>query len=137
MRSLICCMLAVSLVACGGSNSTTAPPPPSVLGTWDLVTVNGDSLPFTLSHAGGADQLWVDEALTLRSDGSFLLEGDLQENAGSQVSKSNYVEAGTFTVSGSAISLVYNGGASTGSGSYSGNTMHVSAQSYALVYVHR
>jgi hypothetical protein len=138
MRSLVCCVLAVCLAACRGSSGTTTPlPPPSVLGSWDLVTVNGDSLPFTLSHAGGADQLWVDEVITLMSDGTFLLEGDLQENAGSQVSKSNYVEAGTYTVSGGNITTVYGGGTSTGTGSYSGNTMHLSAQGYALVYVHR
>ncbi len=137
MRMLLCCCaLALSVTACVGSTQPKlTPAPPDIVGAWNLETVNGDSLPYTLGTSGGSTEIWLDEVLTLNADGSMLQQGDLKYVSSSGTTTDNYLGAGSFVVTGSTIAFTFGGGSSTGTGSYSGNTLNMSAQGLALVYL--
>jgi len=135
MRKLLCGILAISLAACGASDSTS-PPPLSVLGTWNLSRVNGDTLPYQLSNVTGYVQFWDNEQLALNSDGSEEQTGELKTvSTTGVVTVQDYLNAGSFSVSGSSIKFTFGGGASGGTGSYAGDTLHMTANGYALTYV--
>ncbi|HVA58459.1 MAG: lipocalin family protein [Gemmatimonadaceae bacterium] len=138
MRTLLrCSAIALSLTACVASTAPThlSTPPADIVGTWSLKTVNGDSLPYTLSTTLGTTEKWLDEALILNSDGSTVQQGDVSYTSGAAVNTQNYLSAGTFTVTGSNITFEFGGGGSSATGSYSGNTLHMTAQGMALVYL--
>jgi hypothetical protein len=136
MRFLLCAVLAVSVTACLDTTvPKLTPAPPDIVGDWTLTTVNGDSLPYTLGTTSGTTEIWQNEVLTLNADGSMVQEGNLSFVTAAGTTTNNYLAAGTFTVTGSNIAFSFGGGSSSGTGSYSGNTLNMSAQGLALVYV--
>ncbi len=66
----------VGLVACGGSSDSTAPAS-SVVGTWDLQTVNGSALPFvfatTQNGSSTTTREVVSETAVFASDGTVMV----------------------------------------------------------------
>ncbi len=134
-RLLVCAALALSASACLDSTvPKLTPAPTDIVGVWTLTTVNGGGLPYTLA-TGTTAEIWENEVLTLNADGSMLQQGTLNYITSGVTTVDNYLSAGTFTVTGSNIAFSFGGGASSGTGSYSGDTLHMAAQGLALIYV--
>ena len=101
MRRVLLFGLLLSLSACL-SGSTI---PVSVIGTYNLQTVNGSALPFTFANG----VVLQSEVLTLNNDGTFTdvarrADGSVVSDAGVYT---NY--SGTITFSDLTINLVYQG----------------------------
>ncbi|HEY0996721.1 MAG TPA: hypothetical protein VGD77_12075, partial [Gemmatimonadaceae bacterium] len=113
--------LAFTLAACG-SDSATSPTSVSVNGTYSLQTVNGAAVPFILQGSGANKVEIVSDVFTFSSAGTFTERAVLRFTENGVLRNENYDDSGTYTKSGTAITLRYTD-ASTGSGTIDGNTM--------------
>jgi hypothetical protein len=132
MKSLAAAALAF-VAACGGSDIPSAASG-SVAGTYTLRTVNGTSLPFVLSQTGPSKTEVVDDAFTLVDNGTWTQSGHKRNTVNGQVITTGTSDAGTFTQSGTAITL---SSATTGAlvGTIANGTLSLTEEGVAFVYI--
>lgn len=105
MRKLMILALAVTtatLSACGGKDSTG---PDSIAGTYTLTTVNNAQLPFTTSQDATYKAEILASSITLRDDKTFTwsLTGRSTDNG--IVDQGTDSFSGTYTITGSTLTL--------------------------------
>ena len=130
-------LLAVALVlaaACGGDTTTGPTVQQQITGTWSLSTVNGSALPFTIAQTGTNKVELVSDVFVVASTGSFTQTTTVRTTINGVVTTQSVADAGTYTVSGTAITLHFNSDGSTGTASFSGNTFTTTDGGLALVY---
>jgi hypothetical protein len=93
--------VAVALLAACGSDSSTGPRNATVAGTYDLTTVNGATLPYTVPHTTGTEI--VEQAtITLNTDSTYsVLANGTVDGSQSTIA----ADAGHYTVSGSQVTF--------------------------------
>jgi hypothetical protein len=133
MRRLLLA-IAVLTMACG-SDATEPTTMASVAGTWSLSTVNGTALPYILAQSGADKLEWTADVITATSTGSFTQISSFKTTANGQVTTQTTPDAGTFSINGTAVTFTFQSDGSTGTGALNGNTMTVTGQGFALVYV--
>jgi hypothetical protein len=133
MRHRILLVAALALVsACGGGDDPTSPND-SFAGTYTLRTINGSNLPYTVVQVG-ADKLEItDDAITLNDGGTWTESGHYRETENGVVTTTSIVDAGTYTRTGTAITLA-SPTTGTVSGTVSGGTLTVSLEGLSAVY---
>jgi len=134
MRRYISCMLFVVAAACGGGDSPTQPTSASVAGTWKLETVNGAALPYIAAQVGSDKVELMSDVITAVASGSFTQMTQIRVTESGQVSTQSIPDAGSYTLTGTAVTFTFNSDGSTGTGSLSGNTLTVTEDGYAFVY---
>ena len=113
--------LALGLGAC--SNDSTGPNG-SVVGVYNLTTVNGSALPVNVQGF-----IITSDRYTLNSDGTYT-EIETFSNS------SNYIEHGTYSSNGGAITfLADNTQIAAYAGSVSGTVLTISTQSSSQTYI--
>lgn len=98
--------LGLALGSCGDDDDTTGVEQETILGTYVLTTVNGNPLPFT-DEPGAAEREEI-TAMTIVLRPNNVVTGTLsfRDFSGGQVVDQGTVPfAGTFTVSGSTVTL--------------------------------
>ena len=123
--------IATVLLAGCDSDDTTGPSQNSVSGTWNLTTVNGSALPFTLQSTPKIEVL--SDQLVVSANGTFTESTQLRFTNGTIVTTQTIADAGTYSLSGTAATFIYNDG-TTGAGTVSGNTLTVAEPGLSLVY---
>ena len=134
MRRLLLACSALVLLGCG-SDSTS--PSANVVGTWDLQTVNGSTLPFTLQFDAPSnsrlevvsDQYVVHEGGTY--DETFTTRTTIGTNPPTD---SPQTDAGTWTVSGNKVNLFASDGSPL-TGTVNGDQITANISGFTLVYV--
>src|SRR6478672_3680425 len=135
MRRLILALGTLSLLACGDSTG----PVQSLNGTYDLQTVNGASLPVTVSNDGFTREDILADAITTSggssTSGSFteattLRDTDLQTGGSNTFQENDF---GTYVINGTAVTFTFSGG-STANGTISGSTFTVVVTGFSLVF---
>ena len=114
MRRLVQLAACVVVVACGGDGKQPVGPPAiSRAGTYSLRTVDGHALPYAYPNAPGTEL--TAEALTLNGDNSFSARTDQRyTDANGQVHTGFVTSSGTYTVSGSDLTLRFSSGEAVG-----------------------
>jgi hypothetical protein len=99
-RAAVAAAAVALLAACGGDNST-GPQNANVAGTYNLTTVNGAALPYTVPHTTGTEI--VEEAsATLNADSTYsVLATGTVDGSTSTIA----ADAGHYTVSGSQVTF--------------------------------
>jgi len=98
-------MFAVALAAACGGESPTSVPDAQLLGTYNLQTINGASLPF-LGARIGADSVFITSVELTLSDGGLWTDSVMfLTTDGIHGSTSVGGDNGTWTQSGSSLSL--------------------------------
>ena len=69
MRRFVSCMLLIVAAACGGDSPTR--PTASVVGTWNLQTVNGSALPYLVPQTDFEAVELLSDVLTAAANGTF------------------------------------------------------------------
>ena len=102
-KSLVLCLsLLLPLAACGDDGPTD--PTQSAVGTYTLVQVNGSPLPAFLGQSGGLRIEILSGTMTLRSNKSYTdSENRRRTSAGGVAETYQFIEEGTFTVTGSTV----------------------------------
>lgn len=138
MRRLILALGTLALLACGDSTG----PVQSLNGTYDLQTVNGASLPVTVSNDGFTREDLLADAITVSggssTSGSFsevstLRDTDLQTGGSNTFPDSHF---GTYFINGTAVTFTFSDG-TMANGTISGGTLTVVDTGLSLVYTQR
>jgi hypothetical protein len=130
MRRFVALLAFAALAACGGDSSIT---PGTVTGSYSLRTVNGSPLPFTVIQIG-ADKIEITgDVIILNEGGTFTETTSQRTTENGVVTTSTIDDAGTYTLTGTAITLTSPESGSI-SGAVSGGTMTLTLEGLAAVY---
>jgi hypothetical protein len=121
------------VVSSCGDDSPTGPGA-GVSGAYTLRTVNGSNLPFVVIEIG-ADKIEVlNETLTLSGNGSFTQAGMFRLTESGVVTTEPYAGAGTWSVTGTSITLVYSGGGDLETGTVGTGSITFTDDFFTRVY---
>lgn len=109
-----------TLAACG-SDTTNGTGPMDVSGSYNLATVDGSSLPYTVPGTGDNVIVVSGAAATLNANNTYTVSGSVTENGSDSQLLS---DAGTYSVSGSTVVFV--------SGTFSGASYSGAATSSTI-----
>lgn len=133
MRMLFLAVLCL-IAACGGGDSPTAPTQVSVVGVWNLQSINGVPLPFVLAQTGADKDELTSDVLTVAPGGTFTEIGTNRITRNGQVSTASESASGTYTLNGTAVVFRWNEGGGVGTGSVSSNSLTVADAGVAFVF---
>jgi|ERR1051325_2427414 hypothetical protein len=133
MRRLLLAFASIALIGCGGSDSTGLAA--SAEGTWNLSTINGGGLPFTLGTdpTTGATVEILDDQYILNHDGTWTESFTTRETQGTTVTTTPDSDSGTWTQQGNQVEINSSAGGFTGT--LSNNAITVSSLYGPVVYV--
>jgi hypothetical protein len=132
MRAFTTLFLALLAVGCGGD--ATGPTTASVAGTWSLQSINGIALPYVVAQTGGDKVEITGDVFTAVATGSFTQLTTVRTTLSGQVTTQSVADAGSWSMSGTAVTFQFNSNGSVGTGSLSGNTLTVTDAGYAYIY---
>ncbi|HVE79521.1 MAG TPA: lipocalin family protein [Gemmatimonadaceae bacterium] len=134
IRWLVVPMLAsLALGGCGGGGGDDATGPAEVAGVYDLVSVNGRTLPAVAIEIEGYRLELLSSELTLQAGGTYSETTQLRETEDGTTTDSPFSTTGTYAVSGSRITLTDEDGDSV-TGTVSGDRITLAEQGVTLVY---
>jgi hypothetical protein len=122
----------VTLAGCGSDGSTNAGPA-SVAGIYTLRTINGSSLPYTLVQLDDNKLEVMASAMTLKAEGTWTESGIVRVTEGGTVTTLPGANAGTYTLTGTMITLV-SSESGTSSGTVDGGTLRLTEGGLLSVY---
>jgi len=127
----IFCTAAVVLLAGCDSEEAIVPTENAFTGTWNLGTVNGAALPYTVQSTPKIEL--VGDQLVVSANGTFAVSTQLRITNGTTITTQTVPDGGTYSVSGTSATFIFNGG-TTGTATVSGNTLTVAEPGVSLVY---
>ena len=131
MRRLVPLVLCFAL-ACA-SDSTTTPTQASLAGTWSLQSINGIALPFVTSQTGTSKTEILSDIVTAAETGTYTEVAQVRTTLNGQATISTESDAGTYTVTGNAVTIRSSDGTSV-SGTVKGNTFTVAGNGVAFEF---
>ena len=132
MRKLVLAVATVSLLGCGGDS--TGPGVASAVGTWNLVTVNGSPLPYTVVLIAPSYRLEiVSDRIVANANGTFNETFTYRETENGTVTTTTESDSGTWTQTNASLTITYSDG-TTSSAAISGNTITASDVGFVFVY---
>ena len=124
--------LLVTFVLLSCSDSTDSEP--GAAGTWQLQTVNGQALPFTLETGVGFKLELTGESMTLLETGSVSMMTMFRVTDAGVVSTESIPDSGSYTVNGSTITFTFSSDGSTPQATVTGDTMTLGDIGLTFVY---
>lgn len=124
-------VLALVLAACGSDASTA---PTTVAGTWALQTINAAPLPFVVAQSGADKAEVLADTLKLSAAGSAIESTTIRTTLNGVVNTQTLADTGSYTVNGSAVTLLSTTEGSALMGTWSGNTITASVEGFTFVY---
>ena len=132
MRRLVLAISAVSMLACGDSSG---PEFSSAVGTWNLVTVNGSALPFTLEFSQAYRLEIVSDVFVASENGTYTESTTIRETDGATATTTTEQSNGTWTQTNGTVTVTESGGTETSTATISGNTITLTVgQGFVSVY---
>jgi len=128
--AIVCTAAAVFLAGCG-SDDSTSPTQASVAGTWNLTTVNGASLPFTIQATPKIEVL--SDQLVVSANGTFTESTQTRTTNGTSVTLQTVPDGGTYSLNGTAATFIFNDG-TTGAGTVTATGLIVAFPGVSLSY---
>lgn len=133
LKTALHLLIVPMLIACGDDDGS-GPDTATVAGTYTLRTVNGQNLPFTIIQQTGYKLEVLSDEYTLNSNGTFTTVATFRETEGTTVTTSSDTYSGTWTVSGSNVSLSSAAAGIETAAFSGGNTMTFSGNGVSAVY---
>lgn len=126
-------VIAVALAACSGDS--TGPDSDDLVGSYDLITIDGASLPVIVDQVGEDKAEITLGTVTLDEDGTFGDATELRLTQSGVVTTEVQSTQGTWTVSGSTVTFVPNDGSGNYSMTWNGQLRLTQIfQGFTLVY---
>jgi hypothetical protein len=132
MRRILATALLLASASCS-SDSSTDPTAGSLAGTWNLSTVNGAVLPFTVQAAAPKIEILNDQ-LIVSSAGTFTETGNIRFTDAGTVTNQPFTDSGTWSIIGNDVTIHFNSDGTTATGKVSGNTFTTVQGSVTLLY---
>jgi Lipocalin-like domain len=130
MLAIVCTAATVLFAGCD-SDDSTGPTQSSVAGTWNLTTVNGSPLPFTIQVTPKIEVL--SDQLVVSANGTFTESTQTRTTNGTAVTLATVPDGGTYSLSGTAVTFIFNDG-TTGAGTVSATSLIVAFPGVSLSY---
>lgn len=124
-------VFALLAFACGGDSTG---PDTNIAGAYSLRTVNGANLPFVLEQVGADKVELTADVFTFTDTGTFTQITTLRSTENGQVTTGTIPDAGSYTRSGTAITVAFLSGSPTVTGTIGGGTFTIAAGGYSGVY---
>ena len=135
MRRLAASILlfaAATVSACGDSTGPGLGLGTST-GTYSLRTINGNALPYTIEEGAGTTVVIVSDAFALQAGGRFTEAFSLRVTENGTTTTQSGTNAGTWALTGTAVTLTLDGGGSV-SGTLSGGVLTIVDSGLSLEY---
>ena len=129
MRTISLLGIAFTLAACGHDGVGPSPTPSTIPGTYNLTSVDGAALPFTVLDLGAYRAKLVSGTLSLSSDGTYSLQLGIRIEDSGNVRTTADSDGGLWNVNDTAITLASTQGNSSRTGAVSGNVMTLQSSS--------
>jgi hypothetical protein len=126
-------VLAAALLSGCGSDKSTGPTQASIVGTWNLESVNGTPLPYVFQTTPTKLEV-LSEQFVVDADGTFTDESTVREMDGSTVTTQTSTDAGTYSLNGTAVEFLYSDQSSL-TASLSGNSFIVAGGGLSVKFV--
>jgi hypothetical protein len=120
---MVAALFLAAFVACGSDSSTN--PGANVAGNYSLRTVNGSQLPYTLSSSGVNKLEITDDVVIINDGGTYTESGHTRTTTSTGVTTQSVVDAGTYTLNGTAITFRSSVDGSSTFGTVSGSTLTI------------
>ena|ERR1044071_990933 len=130
MKRMLLVALCMGALACSDS---TSPTPASISGVWNLRTVNGSNLPYTVQSGTTRIDI-IGDVLTVSEFGTFTQFTSYRYTQNGITSTQSLNDQGTYTLNGTAITFRFNSDGTIGTGSLDGRTLTVTAEGFATIY---
>ena len=99
MRNVFLAFTLTAIVACG----STSPADFNVVGTYKLKAINGSSLPYVVVDNATVKLEFLDDAITLKENGTYAQIGHSRRTEGGKVIIETIPDSGTYTRTGNDI----------------------------------
>jgi Lipocalin-like domain len=134
MRKLLVACAALAMLGCGGDSTG---PSASAVGTWNLQTVNGSGLPYTVIFVASPVYRFeiLSDEVVVNADGTYTETSSVRETDGTTVTTSTEQDDGTWTQHGNQIDVTSNADGSVNTAVISGDKLTLAAQGISAVYV--
>ena len=132
MKRILLALAAFAVVGCGDSTGPAA----SATGTWQLQTVNGSALPYTLAFLAGPPVYRleiVNDLFVVNGDGTYDETSTIRETQGSQVTTTDEFDSGTWVQNDAALTITAADG-TVSSAAISGDKITANLQGAVVVY---
>ncbi len=132
MRRLLLACAAIALAGCGGDSTG---PVASAEGTWNLQTVNGSPLPYTVAFIANPTYRLeiVNDMFVVHANGTYDETFTSRETNGTTVTTTDDTDNWTWVQNGSALTITSSDG-TTSAATVSGNTITANLEGLAVVY---
>jgi nitrogen fixation protein FixH len=132
LRKLIFAAFAIAIAGCGGDSTG---PIASAVGTWNLQSIDGHTLPFTLiSQASPPYQLdVVSDVFVAHSNGTYDETATIRENDNGTITTTTVPDNGTWTQNNGAVTVTASDG-SVSSAAITGNIITLNADGDVYIY---
>jgi len=134
MRALPALALVVALAACGDKSTNEPLLTTNIAGTWSLTSINGVPLPYTITNAGGSKIELTGDVFTVATGGRFTQVTSIRTTTNGTSSTQNTPASGPYSISGNAITFIFDSDGMTGTAALSGATMTVTGNGIVAVY---
>jgi hypothetical protein len=133
MRKLLLALASLAVIGCGGDSTG---PNAQVAGTWNLQTVNGSPLPYTVAFLAGPPVYkleLISDTFVTAANGTYTEAFTSRETDGSTVTTSTENDTGTWSQNGSSLTVTASDG-TVNTATISGNTITLNQQGLVAVY---
>jgi hypothetical protein len=130
-RFVLAATVALPFAGCGGDSGTG--PRGSVVGTWNLQTINAQPLPVVVDQQG-ADRLEITRDSFTFSTSTFSQTTDFRLTQGGQVTTGSVDDTGRYTVDGNALTVTFDSDGSSVTGALAANTITITDDGLVAVY---
>ena len=131
MKKLLLALAALSL-GCSSYDLTT-PTQDALTGSWNLLSVNGTSLPYAPPHPGSNMQEVVADVLTLTAQNTFSEVTTIRITQDGQVTTQTVLDSGTYDFNSYVVTFDFKDG-SIGSGTLKGRKMTIITSGISFDY---
>jgi hypothetical protein len=129
MRYLAAAALVLA-VACDSSTSPEA----TIVGTWNLSTMNGSPLPFTVFGSGANKVEITAGVITFAQGGTYSSTMTTRSTMNGVATNSTDSETGNYTITGATVSIT-DPGEPTQTATMSGNTLTTTVEGFTFVFI--
>ena len=110
-RKLLAAAFALLVLSgCGGDDTPNGPIELSIVGEYDLITVEGESLPYTLFDILGERLECLSGSIDIRASGTISSEVEMRLTTDGVSETFSETDTGTWSSSGSSVTLFWDEG---------------------------